>query len=272
MRPLPSVAEAERERSLVLLVDDHPTNRQVIARQLALAGYASEAAEDGEDGLIAWRSGRYALVLTDVHMPRRDGYALAAAIRAEEAVRGLPRTPIVALTAAALKGEAERCFGAGMDDYLAKPVGIAALAAMLRRWLPHTAEARAEHAPTPPQLADPPAPLQDDVLLDLTGGKRAEAQVLLQEFLATADRDLAELDTAHTAGDRAVVVRQAHRIRGAAQLVGANELAAAAGRLEAAARTGDPGAAALAADVATALARLRHFATAVGIRGPAPAP
>ncbi|NUS38392.1 MAG: transporter substrate-binding domain-containing protein, partial [Lysobacter sp.] len=159
LRRLPSVAEAERERSLVLLVDDHPTNRQVIARQLALAGYASEAAGDGEEGLAAWRSGRHALVLTDVHMPRLDGYALAGAIRAEEAARGLPRTPIVALTAAALKGEAERCLAAGMDDYLAKPVGIAALAATLRRWLPHTVgdEVLAPAAP-PPQLAQPPAP------------------------------------------------------------------------------------------------------------------
>ena len=266
MRPLPSVAEAERERSLVLLVDDHPTNRQVIARQLALAGYASEAAEDGEAGLIAWRSGRYALVLTDVHMPRRDGYALAAAIREEEAARGVPRTPVVALTAAALKGEAERCLAAGMDDYLAKPVGIAVLAATLRRWLPHTAERGPGGAP-PPQLAGPPAPLQDEVLLGLTGGRLPDAQAVLQEFLATADRDLAELEAGRAAGDAPVVVRQAHRMRGAAQLVGATELAEAAGRLEAAARQDDAGVAALAADVATALARLHHFATAVGIRG-----
>ena len=99
LRSLPSVEEAERERSLVLLVDDHPTNRTVIARQLALAGFASEAVEDGEAALEAWRSGRYALLLSDVHMPRMDGYALARRIREEEAARGLARTPIVALTA-----------------------------------------------------------------------------------------------------------------------------------------------------------------------------
>ena len=59
---LPTPEEAERERSLVLLVDDHPTNRQVIQRQLALAGYASETADDGLEGLERWRSGRYALL------------------------------------------------------------------------------------------------------------------------------------------------------------------------------------------------------------------
>ena len=103
-RRLPTVDEAIAERSLVLLVDDHPTNRAVIARQLALAGYASESAEDGEQGLVRWRSGRHALVLSDVHMPRLDGYQLAQAIREEEAREGRARTPIVALTASALKG------------------------------------------------------------------------------------------------------------------------------------------------------------------------
>ncbi|MGN6513501.1 MAG: response regulator, partial [Lysobacteraceae bacterium] len=275
LRRLPSVAEADRERSLVLLVDDHPTNRQVIARQLALAGYASEAAEDGEDGLAAWRSGRYALVLTDVHMPRLDGYALAGAIRAEEAARGLPRTPVVALTAAALKGEAERCLAAGMDDYLAKPVGIGALAAMLRRWLPHTVDADAAAAgataPPPPQLAHPPAPLDGEVLLALTGGNAPEARALLEDFLATTDGDLGALAAACDGGDLAAATRRAHQVLGAARLVGAIDLADAAARVDAAARAGDwahlrP----LAADLATAFERLRLYAATVGV-GTAPA-
>ena len=268
LRRLPSAAEAERERSLVLLVDDHPTNRQVIARQLALAGYASEAAEDGEDGLAAWRSGRYALVLTDVHMPRLDGYALAGAIRAEEAARGLPRTPIVALTAAALKGEAERCLAAGMDDYLAKPVGIAALAATLRRWLPHTvgADAPASPASLPPQLAQPPAPLDGEVLLALTGGNAPEARALLEDFLATTDSDLGALATACDTGDLPGATRRAHQVHGAAKLVGAVDLAEAAGRVEAAARAGDwPHLLPLAADLATAFGRLRLYAATVGV-------
>ena len=126
----------------MLLVDDRPANRQVIQRQLALAGYASETAEDGVEGLERWRSGRYALLLSDVHMPRMDGYQLARTIREEEARSGQPRTPIVALTASALKGEAERCLAAGMDDYMAKPVSIPTMGACLQRWLPHTASAQ----------------------------------------------------------------------------------------------------------------------------------
>ncbi|MGV8943918.1 ATP-binding protein [Thermomonas sp.] len=274
-RRLPTVEAAEDERSLVLLVDDHPTNRQVIQRQLALAGYASETAEDGIEGLERWRSGRYALLLSDVHMPRMDGYQLARTVREEEAHSGKPRTPIVALTAAALKGEAERCLAAGMDDYMAKPVSIPTMGACLQRWLPHTASAQPVSAELGisiqvannqrvitaeaglPQLAHPPT-LEITVLTELTGGDPAEAAMLLGEFLESTRDDLAQLETMRRDGDLQGLTRQAHKIKGAAKIVGAMELADAAAMLEAAGRTGDwahilP----LSVDVTTAAERLR---------------
>ena len=263
-RELPSIEQAERERSLVLLVDDHPTNRQVIARQLSLAGYASEAAEDGIEGLEKWRSGRYALLLSDVHMPRLNGYELARKIREEEARDGRERTPIVALTASALKGEAERCLEAGMDDYMAKPVGIPALTATLHRWLPHTVptpeqQVDPRQSPTLPQLAHPPA--LDAATLDaLTGGSASEARALLDDFLASNTQDLAELDSAHGNGDLPALTRQAHKIKGAARMIGAVELAEAAGQLEASSRDAEwPAIGPLAADLATASQRLRRY-------------
>ena len=274
-RRLPTLAEAERERSLVLLVDDHATNRQVIQRQLALAGYASETADDGVEGLQRWRSGRYALLLSDVHIPRMDGYQLARAIREEEARRGLPRIPIVALTASALKGEAERCLDAGMDDYMAKPVGVPTLVACLQRWLPHTAARQplpaalvesiqaANNAQVVameaglPQLAHPPT-LDPTALTDLTGGDAAETRALLADFLASSGDDLAQLEQLRGSGDLAGMTRQAHKIKGAARLVGALELAEAAAALESAGRSGDwASVLPLSVDVATALERLR---------------
>ncbi|MEO7939091.1 MAG: ATP-binding protein [Burkholderiaceae bacterium] len=274
-RRLPTVEAAQDERSLVLLVDDHPTNRQVIQRQLALAGYASETAEDGVEGLERWRTGRFALLLSDVHMPRMDGYALARAIREEEARSGRPRTPIVALTASALKGEAERCLDAGMDDYMAKPVSIPTMGACLQRWLPHTASANPLSAEQGvsiqtennqqvamadaglPQLAPTPT-LEITVLTDLTGGDTVEAGIVLGEFLDSTRDDLAQLETMRRDGDLQGLTRQAHKVKGAARLVGAMELADAATLLEAAGRTGDwadilP----LAVDLNTAAERLR---------------
>ena len=286
-RLLPSVEEAERERSLVLLVDDHPTNRMVIARQLALAGYASEAAEDGVQALDRWRSGRYALVLSDVHMPRMDGYTLAGRIREEERRTGLPRTPVIALTASALKGEAERCLGAGMDDYLAKPVAVATLATTLHRWLPHTAPdevgpdriaaidsanagaalsshgfARLQNTPGAYEPLDAEL-LDPQALNELCGGDDNDCAAVLRDFLDATALDAAALAQARELGDIAALTRQAHKIKGAARLVGARELAQAAGELEAAGQNGEWSAILpLVAHVETAAERLKRYVAA----------
>jgi len=194
-----------------------------------------------------------------VHMPRMDGYQLAQAIRADEAREGRARTPVVALTAAALKGESDRCLAAGMDDYLAKPVGIPALAAMLARWLPHAHPApppAGTPAPTFHQVHRPP-PLDPDVLAQLTHDDPAETRALLDDFLASSRADLATLERAVAEHDHPGATREAHKIKGAARIVGALELAEAADVLESAARAGDaPLVPALATDVATALHRL----------------
>ena len=261
-RALPTLEQAERERSLVLVVDDHPTNRLVVGRQLALAGYLCETADDGQQGLDAWRSGRFALVLSDVHMPVMDGYEMARALRKEEQRDGKPRTPVVALTAAALKGEAERCLAAGMDDYLAKPVSIPDLAACLRRWLPHTMPAEGE-APVAmavnalPQVSGAPQALDASVLEQLTGGDRGEMRAVLDDFLDSCGRDLVAMQRARESGDAVQLAREAHKIKGAARLVGAGELALAASELELAAKGNDwPQLLPLTADVQTAARRL----------------
>ncbi|GAB2499384.1 ATP-binding protein [Arenimonas alkanexedens] len=260
-RPLPSVAQALAERSLILIVDDHPTNRLVVARQLALAGYASESAEDGVKGLAAWRTGRYALVLSDVHMPVMDGHEMARALRREEAEAGKPRTPVIALTAAALKGEAERCLAAGMDEFLAKPVSIPELVACLRRWLPHTLPQAGEMMPSAPlpQVNADPTPLDASVLDLLTGGNPNEARAVMDDFMDTTADDMKGLASARAAGDLVKLAREAHKIKGAARLVGAYPLADAAGAAEAAAKAADwsrvlP----LCTDVETAVERLKR--------------
>lgn len=117
----------------VLLVEDNPTNQLVIKAQLSKLGHQVEVAAEGQQGFDAWETGGFDLVLADCHMPVMDGFEMTAAIRGVEEKGHLARTPIIAITANALSGEADRCKAAGMDDYLAKPVAIADLEAAIQR-------------------------------------------------------------------------------------------------------------------------------------------
>ena len=247
-RPLPGVEDAQREGSLVLVVDDHATNREVLTRQLARAGFACETAADGEEGLRRWESGAYALVLTDIHMPKMDGYQLTTAIRKTERRMQRGRTPIIAITANVSKGEPEHCLATGMDGFLGKPVRIAQLSATLRRWLPHVAfptpdDAIGRLAPaadtTEDALFTPAAPLDTAVLREIAGDDQRLARNLLNDFLASARKDSAGLRAALDASDTPEAIRQAHRIKGAAALVGARDVQAAAAAAESAGRSGD---------------------------------
>ena len=157
-RRLPARAAAEREGSLLLLVEDHPVNREIIARQLEAIGFVTDTAGDAAEALARFDAHRYGLVFTDIQLPGADGYALARGLRALERDMGRPRVPIVALTASALRGERERCAEAGMDDLVVKPATMALLAATLRRWLPEVtwagaaaATVRARSRSTPPR-------------------------------------------------------------------------------------------------------------------------
>jgi CheY-like chemotaxis protein len=135
-RSAPETHAAQDEGTLVLLVDDHPVNRMILARQLTMLGYASESAASAREALEKWRTGRFSLIVTDCNMPEMSGYDLSRTIRRIEADEGVGRTPIVACTAYAVLGEAETCRAAGMDDYLSKPVDLARLRGMLDKWLP----------------------------------------------------------------------------------------------------------------------------------------
>lgn len=119
----------------VLLVEDNAVNRTVIEHQLRGLGLEYSSAEDGRKALEMWQDGSFDLVLSDIHMPEMNGYDMSRAIRSKEAEGGLKPVPIVAITANALQGEAEKCFEAGMDAYLSKPVKLNDLAEKLEQML-----------------------------------------------------------------------------------------------------------------------------------------
>jgi CheY-like chemotaxis protein/HPt (histidine-containing phosphotransfer) domain-containing protein len=224
---------AEGSAPRLLVVDDHPVNREVLARQLELLGFQADMAEDGAQALALWRAARHRLALVDLHMPVMDGLDLARAIRREEAAQpGAARTAIIAVTANALKGEDERCFAAGMDAFVAKPVAMDSLARTLSRWIPAAAPADAPTA-VAGDLFDP------EVLRGLFGNDRGRLAGLLGTFAQTVARDGAALHEALSSGDLKAAASAAHRLKGAARMAGARPLAEAAAAVEDRARAGD---------------------------------
>ena len=115
----------------VLLAEDNPINALLARSLLEREGCAVDRAADGAEAVEAASVCAYDLILMDVRMPRMDGLQAAAALRA----RGLA-TPIVALTANAFEDDRKACLAAGMDDFLCKPLDLAALRALLGRWTP----------------------------------------------------------------------------------------------------------------------------------------
>ncbi|WP_052389102.1 PAS-domain containing protein [Belnapia moabensis] len=240
----------------LLVADDHPVNREVLLRQLEVLGLSADVAEDGAAALKLWQARRHGILLLDLHMPELDGFGLARRIREEEAIEGLPRTGLVAVTADALKGEDARCYAAGMDGFLSKPVSLDALARTLGRWLPELApEGTATGEDTVSgALFDPEA------LRGLFGADAGRLAGILDSFAANAQQEVAVLAAA-AEPDR--LAGTAHRLKGASHMVGARLLAEQAARVESLAREGELAAARQAVEgMETLLARTLKAARA----------
>jgi PAS domain S-box-containing protein len=244
-KPAPNLAQAAAKGQLILLAEDNETNRDVLREQLRLLGYASEAAEDGVIALALWRAhgpSRYALLLTDCHMPHMDGFALTKAIREQEPSG--THLPIIAITANAMSGEADRCRDLGMDDFLSKPLRLDELATMLTKWMPALDDAPVAPLSVAVTLDKSRATNTFDVwnphtLTQLVGDNPAMHQRLLTRFLVNAKAQVATLAGAAQAGDAVALASTAHTLKSSARSVGALALGELCQQLETAGRAGD---------------------------------
>jgi CheY-like chemotaxis protein len=176
-----------------------------------------------------------------------DGFALTAAIRQAEPA-GV-RSPIVAITANAMQGEAQRCLDRGMDDYLSKPLRMAELHTMLNKWLP-LPEQDLQALPSAPQAAAHSVVWDAATLGEMVGDDAALQQDLLDRFVRNIVTQIASLSQALARAELQEAADQAHSMKSSARMVGAMLLGALCEDIEAAGLAAD---AALCATLAAAL-------------------
>ncbi len=119
----------------ILYVEDNPDNMRLVQRALNARGYEVHGAFNGNDGLSVAEEIKPEVILLDINLPDIDGYEVARRLRKSD-VTFLRHVPIIAITANALKGDAEKALAAGCDVYMAKPINVRELWARVEAFLP----------------------------------------------------------------------------------------------------------------------------------------
>ena len=119
----------------ILYIEDNPDNRALVQRALEAKGYRFVWAQNGLDGLEMVKTSKPNVILLDINLPDIDGYEVARRLRSESS-RNMLYVPIIAVTANALRGDAEKALAAGCDVYMSKPINIRELWARIEAFLP----------------------------------------------------------------------------------------------------------------------------------------
>lgn len=227
----PAASNIRRNHPRLLVAEDSDINRKVIAQQLQHCGYNADFACDGDEALARWEQGDYPVVITDLHMPKRDGYSLAQEIRRREQGRKGNTTVIIALSANAQAGAQQKSSAAGFNAYLSKPTSISALGQCLAGFSDGAAAApRQGHnsaAEQPPsEELNGPAILDTGAFKRHTGGDDELAREFFQLFKTTLKEAEQQFSSLSTEGEPEAMKQFAHTLKSSAEAIGAQQLAA----------------------------------------------
>ncbi|WP_111979876.1 ATP-binding protein [Algibacillus agarilyticus] len=229
----PTIEESRKQGNLILLVEDNPLNQKVLLDQLNILGYAAEVANDGEEGLQMWKKESYPLVLTDIHMPHMTGYDLTKAIREEERISEYERSSyIIAITANALKGEAQKCFALGMNDFITKPVELVTLDKLLKKWMPIDKSSLKVAKPKMPQVEFSEDAVCIRTMKSFLGDDSAKHREYLHTFVDHGSELIEQIAQHLSMWDKPAIQGIAHQLKSASKTVGALPLAKSAETLE----------------------------------------
>lgn len=201
----------------ILIAEDNEVNQKVVRRQMEELGFSAHVVSNGRIALEALAERSYDLVLMDCQMPEMDGYEATAEIRRREGTSR--RTPIVAMTAHAMRGDRERCLEAGMDDYLPKPVRIKELQETLLRWQPSSRAVQVSMNKDR-DFALESLPVDMERLRDASSGDEELQQELIEIYLDQMSENIATLKAAVKSNKRDEVKRIAHTLAGGSATCG----------------------------------------------------
>jgi PAS domain S-box-containing protein len=223
-----------QRRLHVLVAEDNQVNQLVAMRILQKLGHQVTVVGNGREALVAVQAGKFDLIVMDVQMPEMDGLEATIAIRAWEKTAGT-HTPILAMTAHAMKGDLERCLAAGMDGYTSKPIRIRDLEQAIAQL---TTPPRARKKPVSEESrAD--GVIDHAALLDGVDGNSPLLRELVRVFFADSPRGLEEIKKAVRRGDAKALQRAAHTLKGSVGNFTAKKAFESCQRLETMGRNGD---------------------------------
>lgn len=222
----------------ILLAEDSLVNQKLAVGLLTRQGHEVTVVSNGRAAIEAWENDSFDIVLMDVQMPEMDGLSATREIRRLEAERGRPHTPIISLTAHAMKGDRERCLAAGSDEYISKPIQIRQFLDTLEKVLaPREAAPVENNGPDPgPSVSDVPSPPANRIsaalaapaqeaaaeapawnavaALRAVGGDRALLCELMESFLSELPKLLENLQRAVHTQDPDRLQFAAHVLKG----------------------------------------------------------
>ncbi len=236
LAPSPPLEVRNLVSGRVLLVDDNRVNQQLAGTMLDRLGLAYDLADNGAQALSRLASADFSLVLMDMEMPEMDGITATQHYRARETAEGKTHLPIIAMTANALQEDRERCFAAGMDGYISKPISLNTLQDEIRRISGQAAPVANPPSAMPTVPADA-MPFDRVQAIDMMGDEALFVE-LAGMFIADAPGYLREIDTALAAADGARLGRAAHTLKSLFATFVAPQGEAVARQLEQAAQAG----------------------------------
>ena len=211
----------------VLVAEDNRVNQVVAVRMLETMGHLPVVANNGREALEMMESETFDLICMDVQMPQMDGLTATRKIREKEGQTG-SHIPIIAMTAHAVKGDREKCFEAGMDGYVSKPVTIRGIADAIAEFFPE--EDRVDLAlPSPPPFA---SGWSRSRLVQMLDGDESLARELVEIFLEEGPKQLENLRRAIETEDQQEVERISHGLKSELGYLGLKDAAEKAKELE----------------------------------------